>query len=204
MNVNLENQPLTAAFAYGRRADEVARDLLGRYLVRQWDDGRRAVLRIVETEAYLGRIDRASHAWNGRRTPRNESMYLPGGHWYVYFIYGMHYCLNLVAGVEGEADAVLIRAGEAMEGADILAANRGLALSPRMLKPGALAGGPGKLCRALQIDRASFDALPMTSPGLYLMHGRPVAPPDVVAAPRIGVDYAGEAATWPLRFQVVK
>jgi DNA-3-methyladenine glycosylase len=88
--------PLPVAF-YRRPAEAVARELLGRYLVRR-DGRRRLVVRLVETEAYLGAPDRASHAWGGRRTARNASLYLPGGHAYVYFIYGMHWCLNAVTG----------------------------------------------------------------------------------------------------------
>ena len=96
---------------YRRACEHVARDLLGRYLVRH-HRGRRLVLRIVETEAYLGPRDRASHAWGGRRTARTESLYLPPGHAYVYLIYGLHHCLNAV--VTGAGEAVLVRAGEAV------------------------------------------------------------------------------------------
>jgi len=110
---------------YRRPAEEVARDLLGRWLVRELDGGR-LVLRLVEVEAYLGAPDRASHAWGGRRTPRNESLYLPGGHAYVYFIYGMHWCLNAVTGERGVGSAVLIRAGEPVEGEERMMENRGL------------------------------------------------------------------------------
>src|SRR3954469_11700921 len=93
-------RPLPKSF-YRRPAETVARDLLGRYLVRELD-GERLVLRLVETETYTGGPAPASHAWAGRRTPRNESLYLPGGYAYVYMIYGMHFCLNAVT---GEADA---------------------------------------------------------------------------------------------------
>lgn len=181
---------------YRRPAPEVARDLLGRYVVRDLE-GERLILRIVETEAYLGAPDRASHAWNGRRTVRNESLYLAGGHAYVYFIYGMHFCLNAVVGNAEEGGAVLLRAGEPIAGEAILQANRGLA----RVKPGDLAGGPGKLCRALAIDR-EFDGLPLDHGALQITTGEPVTDSDVATGPRIGVDYAGEAAAWPLRFAV--
>ena len=102
--------PLPPSF-YRRPAEAVARDLLGRYLVREVE-GETLVLRLVEVEAYLGAPDRASHAWGGRRTPRNASLYLPGGHAYVYFIYGMHWCLNAVTGEADIGSAVLLRAGE--------------------------------------------------------------------------------------------
>jgi DNA-3-methyladenine glycosylase len=186
-------RPLPPAF-YRRPAEVVARELLGRYLVRDLD-GERLVLRLVETEAYLGGPDRASHAWGGRRTARNESLYLPGGHAYVYFIYGMHFCLNAVTGEAEVGSAVLLRAGEPIAGAERMRALRGIARLPR---PGDLAGGPGKLCRALAIDRG-FDGVLLDRGALRITAGEP-APGEIAAGPRIGVDYAGEAAAWPLRF----
>jgi DNA-3-methyladenine glycosylase len=186
--------PLPVAF-YRRPAAEVARDLLGRHLVREVA-GERLVVRLVETEAYLGAPDRASHAWGGRRTVRNESLYLPGGYAYVYFIYGMHWCLNAVTGEAGVGSAVLLRAGEPVEGGERMAANRRLSRPPR---PGDVAGGPGKLCQALGIDRA-LDGAPLDRPPLFIAPGEPAPDSGVAAGPRIGVDYAGEAAAWPLRF----
>jgi DNA-3-methyladenine glycosylase len=194
-----QNRPLPLSF-YRRPAAAVARDLLGRYLVRELGDpdDARLVLRIVETEAYLGEPDRASHAWGGRRTPRNESLYLPGGHAYVYFIYGMHWCLNAVTGKSGTGGAVLLRAGEPVAGEERMIENRGWARRPR---PGDLAGGPGKLCQALAIDR-SFDGVLLNGSPLRITQGEPVPEEQIAAGPRIGVDYAGEAAAWPLRFAV--
>lgn len=189
-------RPLPPSF-FRRPAETVARDLLGRYLVRELA-GERLALRLVETEAYLGAPDRASHAWAGRRTPRNESLYLPGGHAYVYFIYGMHYCLNAVTGEAGIGSAVLLRAGEPVAGEERMRENRGWTAKPR---PGDLAGGPGKICQALAIGR-ELDGVPLDRPPLYLAKGEPVAEEQVVAGPRIGVDYAGEAAGWPLRFTI--
>lgn len=182
---------------YRRPAEEVARDLLGRFLVRELE-GERLVLRLVETEAYLGGPDRASHAWDGRRTPRNESLYLPGGHAYVYFIYGMHWCLNAVTGERDVGSAVLIRAGEPVDGEERMRENRGFV---KKLKPGDLAGGPGKLCRALAVDR-TLDGVRLDQGPLRITAGEPVEPAEIAAGPRIGVDYAGEAAAWPLRFAV--
>src|SRR6478672_6071982 len=182
-------RPLPPSF-YRRPAEIVARDLLGRYLVRELE-GERLVLRLVEVEAYLGGPDRASHAWAGRRTPRNESLYLPGGHAYVYFIYGMHFCLNAVVGDEGKAGeaaaggAVLLRAGEPVAGAGRMAENRGWTRPPR---PGDLAGGPGKLCQALAVGR-ELDGVLLTRPPLRIADGEPVSPDEIVASPRIGVDY---------------
>jgi DNA-3-methyladenine glycosylase len=192
-------RPLPVSF-YRRPAEAVARDLLGRFLVRELA-GERLVLRLVETEAYLGAPDRASHAAGGRRTARNESLYLAGGHAYVYFIYGMHYCLNAVTGEAGEGGAVLLRAGEPVEGEERMRENRGWSREPR---PGDLAGGPGKLCQALAVGR-ELDGVPLTRRPLYITRGEPVlgaAGEEIVAGPRIGVDYAGEAALWPLRFSL--
>jgi DNA-3-methyladenine glycosylase len=188
--------PLPKSF-YRRPAETVARDLLGRYLVRELD-GERLALRLVETEAYLGSPDRASHAWAGRRTARNESLYLAGGHAYVYFIYGMHYCLNAVTGEAGVGSAVLLRAAEPVAGEERMRENRRLTAKTR---PGDLAGGPGKICQALAIGR-ELDGVLLDRPPLYIARGEPVAAGEVVASPRIGVDYAGEAAGWPLRFSV--
>ncbi len=211
-------RPLPQSF-YRRPAEEVARDLLGCRLVREFagEPGERLVLRLVETEAYLGAPDRASHAWGGRRTPRNESLYLPGGHAYVYFIYGMHFCLNAVTGEPDIGSAVLLRAGEPVEGEERMRENRGLIRSPspqpspqgegvhlprpRPPRPGDLSGGPGKLCQALAIGR-ELDGVPLDRPPLWIARGEPVDPAEIAAGPRIGVDYAGEAAAWPLRFMV--
>jgi DNA-3-methyladenine glycosylase len=181
---------------YRRAADAVAPDLLGRYLVRQTPAGRLA-LRIVEVEAYLGTDDPASHAFRGR-TARNASMFLAGGRAYVYFVYGMHFCMNVVCGPASVPHAVLLRAGEAVEGAAEMAARRGLGgrATARML-----AGGPARLCEALGIDRA-LDGVALLRGELRLTEGEPAGVALVETSPRIGVDYAGEAARWPLRFGV--
>ena len=159
----------------------VARALVGAYVARRWR-GRWYGARIVETEAYLGAPDRAAHSWAGRRTPRVEPMYAEGGHLYVFLVYGMHHCANVVTRRQGIAEAVLLRAAEAPEG-----------VAPRLLS------GPGKLCAALGITARDS--------GLDLLGGRSVRilrrrgpRPDITATPRIGVDYAGEAREWPLRF----
>lgn len=190
--------PLARSF-YDRPAEEVAPDLLGRYVVRRaGPDSQRLVLRLVETEAYLGTEDRAAHAWNGRRTERTESLYLPPGHAYVYFVYGMHHCLNAVTGGEQEGGAVLLRAAEPVEGAEIMARRRGL---DRALRPGDVAGGPAKLCQALEIDR-ELDGTLLDAGALLLTHGDPAGTEEIVRGPRIGIGYAEEAVEWPLRFAI--
>jgi DNA-3-methyladenine glycosylase len=173
----------------------VAPDLLGRYLVRRLA-GQRLVARIVETEAYLGASDRASHAWGGRRTPRNEALFRDGGLAYVYFIYGMYHCLNAVTGRAANGDAVLIRAAEPIVGEDLMARHRGLSRRPR---PGDLTGGPGKLCQALAIDRQQ-NGQSLKTGSLVIAQGEPIRTQLVVSGPRIGIDYAGDAVDWPLRF----
>jgi DNA-3-methyladenine glycosylase len=177
----------------------VARDLLGRYLVRDLD-GSRLVLRIVETEAYLGAEDRASHAWGGRRTRRTSALFRDGGFAYVYLIYGMYHCLNAVTGDKAHGGAVLIRAGEAVKGDSLMKTHRSLTREPR---PGDLAGGPGKLCQALAIDR-ELNGAPLFKGQLRVTTGEEVARRAVAIGPRVGIDYAGEAAAWPLRFWELK
>lgn len=209
---------------YRQAADVVARSLLGTFLVRELA-GEVLVARIVETEAYLGAPDRASHAWAGRHTARNHSLYLAGGHAYVYFIYGMHFCLNAVTGDEQVGSAVLLRAAEPVLGATTMRRRRGLAPDAEVA-PGALAGGPGRLCQALGVDRTA-DGVRLDQGALRIVAGAPggevdgpagsdaaakvasqaagvvagiAAAGEIVAGPRIGVGYAGEAASWPLRF----
>ena len=178
----------------------VAQALLGTYLVRNLNPCNTLVLRIVETEAYLGQTDPASHAYQNKRTPRTQTLYLNGGHAYIYLIYGLHNCLNVVTGNNTNGDAVLIRAGEPIEGRDIMIANRNLT---RSATPRQIAGGPGKLCQALAIDR-TLNAIPLDNPDapLYLAHGTPVKKSQIIAGPRIGIDYAGEAKDWTLRYAI--
>lgn len=184
---------------FARPAGVVARELLGALLVRRLADGERLVLRLVETEAYLGAPDRASHAWAGLRTARNAALYLPPGHAYVYFVYGMHHCLNAVANEDGAGGAVLLRAGEAVAGTATMLRHRGLT-APAGRR--ALAGGPARLCRALAVDRG-LDGVPFDPEGpLALFAGEPVGDGEVAVGPRVGIAYAGEAAGWPLRFAV--
>ena len=190
-----DGAPLPPEF-FARDPARVARELLGSLLVRRIE-GERLVARVVETEAYLGADDRASHAWSGRRTPRNASLYLPPGHAYVYFIYGMHFCLNVVANTDGAGGAVLFRAAELLEGREVVTARRGLVGRP--IRPGDLLGGPGRLCRGLGIDRG-WDGVRLGGAEIALVAGAGPAGAEIVAGPRVGIAYAGAAAQWPLRF----
>lgn len=170
---------------------ELAPRLLGARLVRVDPGGRLRSGIIVETEAYPGGDDLASHTAGGRRTPRTEAMYLAGGAVYVYRIYGIHDCLNVVSGPEGSGEAVLIRALIPDEGLETI----------RKARPGVrdrdLLRGPGRLCRGLSIDRT----LDRTRFGRGVLRLQPGSPPGVVVtAPRVGIDGAGEWASRPWRF----
>lgn len=169
----------------------MARELLGCRLVRNHPGGWRSAWVLVEVEAYLGVSDRAAHTWGGRRTPRVRPMWGEGGHAYVYRVYGLHDCLNVVTREEGVPEAVLVRAAvpeEWWRGQEV----------PRSELLGA--SGPGKLCRALGITTALSGAS-LRGPELRLEPG-PHRHFEILSGPRIGVDYAGEAAAWPLRFAV--
>ncbi len=183
-------------------AESVARDLLGRYLVKRVEGEQPLILKIIETEAYLGKTDRASHAFAGKKTPRTETLYLTGGHAYIYLIYGIHHCFNVVTGDSTNGEAVLIRAGSAVQGLETMIRNRGLATP---IRPGQLAGGPGKLCSALAINR-DLNAIRLDDAhaDLYLAEGEPICDPkkNIATGPRIGIDYAEEARPWPLRFGI--
>lgn len=174
----------------------VARDLLGTVLVVSTGRGGRVAGLIVETEAYRGPEDRASHAWNGRRTRRTETMYAVGGTAYVYFVYGMYYQFNVVTGVPDVPHAVLIRALQPLEGLPLMRRRRGGAADAR------LTSGPGVLCLAMGIDR-SFDRADLLGERVWLEEGpAPVARAAVARGPRVGIDYAGAWAARPWRFWI--
>ena len=180
------------------RADvvAVARRLLGSLLVAPARDGRRVSGIIVETEAYRGPEDRASHAYGGRRTRRTQTMYAPGGTAYVYFVYGMHHQFNVVTGVADVPHAVLVRALEPVEGVALMRKRR------RAASDRELTSGPGKLCQALGIDRA-LDAADLLGPRVWIERGeRPLPRAAIARGPRIGVDYAERWAAMPWRFWI--
>jgi DNA-3-methyladenine glycosylase len=166
---------------FARPTLEVARALIGARLVHEVGPGDRRVGRIVETEAYLGPDDQASHARRGP-TPRAQVMYGPPGHAYVYLIYGMYHCLNLVTSPEGTPHAVLIRAVEPLEG-----------ITGRT-------GGPGLVCRAMGIDLALNGADLYVARAPLHVEPRPGPAPPIGVSARIGVEYAGEWARKPWRF----
>jgi DNA-3-methyladenine glycosylase len=177
---------------YEQSTIEVAKQLLGKFLVREHNDGRTAG-RIVETEAYVGPQDLACHASKGR-TARTEVMFGPAGHAYVYFIYGFYNMLNLVTEAKDYPAAVLIRAVEPMEGVDLMRRRRENGLLRN------LASGPGKLCQAFGIDR-SLNGADLCGSVLFVEdRGEPT--PKFQATPRIGVDYAGKWKNKPYRFVI--
>ncbi|MCC6215817.1 MAG: DNA-3-methyladenine glycosylase [Polyangiaceae bacterium] len=175
---------------YERPVLAVARDAIGKLLVHESPEGLVAG-RIVEAEAYRGPEDLAAHSRGGRRTPRTEAMWGPAGHAYVFFVYGMHWHVNLVTGAVGEPHAVLLRAVEPVVGEPLLAARRGR--EPGDLR---LTNGPGKLCRAFGIDGRHYGADLCEGP-LFLAEGDR---PRVARSARIGVEYAGSWAARPWRF----
>jgi DNA-3-methyladenine glycosylase len=190
----LRSQKLPVAFYERKNVCIVAKDLIGKLLVSYFD----SILttgRIVETEAYNGPIDRASHAWNGRRTNRTEIMYNPGGVAYVYFCYGIHHLFNVVTGIADIPHAVLIRAIEPVDGVADMLIRTG-----KKKQDYTLTRGPGNVSRALGIhtDHTGTD---LQSNHLFIADdGFKVKPSQIIATPRIGVDYAGTDALLPYRF----
>ena len=177
---------------YQQSTLDVARQLLGKYLVRKHQDGT-TVGRIVETEAYVGPEDRACHASRGR-TARTKIMFGPAGYAYVYLVYGFHNMLNIVTEAVDFPAAVLIRAVEPVQGVELMRARRQTEQQQN------LASGPGKLCQAFAIDR-KLNGDDLCGKVLYLEHrGEPVS--QVVTTPRIGVDYAGPWKDKPWRFLI--
>ncbi len=174
----------------------VARQLLGTLLVARAPDGGRISGIIVETEAYRGPADRASHAYGGRRTRRNETMYRVGGTAYVYFVYGMYHQFNVVTNVEGVPHAVLVRALQPVEGIAWMRQRRPAQTDRN------LTSGPGKLCIAMGID-GTLDRTDLRGDQVWIEEGPQRVPPSTIACgPRIGIDYAGEWANKPWRFWI--
>lgn len=188
-------RPLAREF-YQRSTETVARELVGKILVREHSDGMVAV-RVSEVEAYLGAEDPACHTFGGRRTARNGSMWGEAGNAYVYLVYGIHHCLNLVTVGPESGQAVLIRGGVPIVGKPLIRARRGSAIAEM-----SLCDGPGKLCQALAITRCDdgLDVCGRNSQIYVADDGLRVMESEMHRGPRVGVGYAGEAAHWPLRF----
>jgi DNA-3-methyladenine glycosylase len=176
--------------------EDVARRLLGVLIVRD-DEGGRRIARIVETEAYAGPEDRASHARAGQ-TARTAVMFGRPGLAYVYLVYGLHHCLNVVCAPEGQASAVLVRAVEPVAGVGRMRDRRGPAAGPDHR----LGAGPARACQALDVDRG-LDSVDLLSDARLWLAAPVSLPGDIVTGPRVGVAYAGpEWAARPWRFGI--
>lgn len=184
----------------------IARALLGKYLVRNWQ-GILLAGRITETEAYIGRCDKACHAYNYRRTPRTETLFMAPGHAYIYLIYGMYHCLNFVTEPEGEPAAVLVRGLEPAAGAEAMARLRYGDAPMNAYRRKIFLNGPGKVCKALGLTTAQ-NGLDLEGDTLFLCDSMAdvgltdlsVRQERVISGPRVGVDYAEEAKDFPWRF----
>lgn len=185
---------LPEGFYQRSNVTQIARDLIGKVLLTRME-GKVTGGLIVETEAYSWK-ERGCHAYNNRKTQRNEVMFGEGGHAYVYLCYGMYNLFNVVTNQAGKADAVLIRALEPTEGLKFMQRRTGAA------SPKRITSGPGKLTRALAIDRA-HNGVHLRSKQVWLEDaGVKIARKDITAGPRIGIDYAGEDAKLAWRFSL--
>lgn len=172
MKSTMRAKRLTRSF-YTQPTLKVAQQLLGKYIVRKIGS-KKLVGKIIETEAYIGPKDRASHAYGGKVTPRNKAEYLVGGHIYIYLIYGMYWQLNITTSEEGKPECVLIRALE-VPGEDKN-----------------VASGPGKLCRYLKLDKSFYGEDLTRSRRIWVEdRGEIIKPSHIKRTPRIGIDYAG-------------
>ncbi len=184
---------------FARPAEQLAPALLGCRLTRTLPDGTTLSGIITETEAYTGPEDRASHAYNNRRTARNESMWASPGTAYVYFTYGMHFCFNVSCLRADHPAAVLIRAIVPERGIETMRTLRSAKPRKHPLKDKDLCNGPGKLCQALAIDRSLDGVDLLHSSQLSISQGVAVSPGDIERTPRVGIGNAGEWAQKPLR-----
>ncbi len=187
---------------YLKNTLQVAKELLGKYLVHDDIEGK-TVGKIVETEAYLGTEDPASHVYESGKTDRTRIQYGLGGHAYVYLIYGMYHCLNVVTGDKGEPKSVLIRALEPIEGEELMRERRGLEVLSGKNRV-ELTNGPGKLCMAMGINKDD-SGKDLKGDEIYIIEPAEKAEKDnfeIVSGKRINVDYAEEAKRLPWRFYI--
>lgn len=187
--------PLPRKFYARENTAKIARELLGKLLVVSSPEGCVSGM-IVETEAYLGAIDRAAHSFGGRRTKRNEVMYGEPGFAYVFFVYGMYNQFNCVTGAAGTPHAILIRGVEPVDGVELMQERR-----PKAKRLTDLTSGPGKLCIAMGIDR-SLNGEDLLGEKVFIEKYRTITAENIACGKRIGIDYAGEDANRPLRFWV--
>ncbi|WP_290764245.1 DNA-3-methyladenine glycosylase [Halanaerobium sp.] len=179
---------------YHKDAVQAAKDLLGKIIVRKYD-GKTIKVKIVDTEAYCGAEDKASHAHNNKKTKRTAPMFKVGGHAYIYLIYGMYYCLNVVTAAENNPHAVLIRGVEPLEGLNYIQENRQIKSS----KIEDLTNGPGKLSQALKIDKSLDGCNLVENSSLYIIDGG-TEEFEIESSPRINIDYAEDYKDKKWRF----
>lgn len=180
---------------------EIAQDLLGKLLVVPTASGERVSGMIVETEAYLGAIDKAAHSYGNRRTPRTETMFAQGGTVYIFFVYGMYFQFNVVAGAIDTPHAILVRAVEPVEGVEIMRERRLRKNPSAKMTDKNLTSGPGKLCIALGIDK-TFNNADLLGDKIRLEDFNTFSTEQIACGKRIGIDYAEEFAEKPWRFWV--
>lgn len=193
--ISKPDHQLTAVFFQREDTVQIAKELLGKYLVTDFN-GQRTVGRIVETEAYKAPEDKACHAYLNRNTKRTKTMFMPGGVAYIYICYGIHHLFNVVTGPEGAAHAVLVRGVEPIAGEDIMLERRNFSI----LKP-QLTAGPGVLSKALGLHkRYDTTSLIHAQSPIWIADAPAVPINEIVACPRIGIDYAEECIDWPWRF----
>lgn len=196
VKTNIKKVKLPESFYLNTNVLYLAKNLIGKYLFT-CIDGIITGGYIVESEAYNGIIDRASHSYGNRLTPRTKTMFMQGGIAYVYLCYGIHEMFNVVTSTEGQPHAILIRAIQPTEGIEEMLLRRNMAT----LKP-SITKGPGSVAKALGISRA-INAISLQSETLWIEdRGLAFADDEIAAVPRVGVDYAGEDALLPYRFYV--
>ncbi len=178
---------------------QVAKDLLGMYLISNIE-GQRTIGRIIETEAYRGPEDKACHAYNNRYTKRTSVMFQEGGVAYVTLCYGIHHLFNVVTGLEGKPHAVLIRALAVVEGVEYMLARRGMEkVQPRLM------AGPGSVSKAMGITTDYHGKTVLDDEAsVYLAYGKAITETDILASPRVGINYAEEWVATPWRFRIKK
>ena len=179
---------------YLRSVNRVAPELLGKLLVHDTPEGTTSGI-IVEVEAYDGKTDKGAHSYPNKRTPRTEIQFGPGGFAYVYAIYGMHNCFNVVTGGEGDPQVALVRALEPVDGLELMTRRR------NVRDRNALCSGPGKLCQALGITKAQY-GVDLCISALHIEPYLDIAPEQIMVSPRINIDYAEECRDYPWRYYI--
>jgi len=192
-----ELKRLTTDF-FSRDTVEVGKDLLGRYLIKKTEKGD-MIGKIVEVETYLGPNDKACHAYNNKKSEKTKVMYMKPGTFYVYYIYGIYYCLNVITEPEGIPCAIFIRKLFPIEGIDLMKENRNVKIGRNYKN---LVDGPSKLCMAMNITKEKYngkDSCAETSK-LYFVQGKSIGDEEITLGKRIGIDYAEEDKDRLLRF----